>query len=74
MVWKNTKLFNNVSEESQWKAWPGFESGSEANSTCQVRKLSHITRFLVLLTRGHGAVGRMELYMVDAITGNRIFH
>lgn len=62
MVWKNTKLFNNVSEESQWKAWPGFESGSEANSTCQVRKL-----------RGHGAVGRMELYMVDAITGNRIF-
>lgn len=57
MVWKNTKLFNNVSEESQWKAWPGFESGSEANSTCQVRKLSHITQILGSIDKGSWSCG-----------------
>lgn len=39
-------LCNSVSEESHWKAWPGFVSGSEAQSTSQVRKLSHIAEIL----------------------------
>lgn len=54
-----------MSEESHWKVWPGFVSGSEANSTCQVRKLSHIAEILSSPDKGSWSSNMM--YAVTVI-------